>query len=43
MHHRYMYHRYIEVHKEVSVLVNFAWVTRPERPKGARDEIKRPN
>ena len=31
-----------EVHKEVSVLVNFAWVTRPERPKGAKDEVKRP-
>ena len=22
------------------VLVNFAWVTRPERPKGAKDEVK---
>ena len=29
-----------EVEKEV--LVNFAWVTRPERPKGAKDEVKRP-
>ena len=37
-----MYHEYIEVHKEVSVLVNFAWVTRPERLKGAKDEVKRP-
>ena len=37
-----MHHRYIEVHKEVSVLVNFAWVTRPERPKGAKDELKGP-
>ena len=24
------------------VLVNFAWVTRPERQKGAKDEVKRP-
>ena len=23
-------------------MVNFAWVTRPERPKGAKDEVKRP-
>ena len=30
----------LEVEKEV--LVNFAWVTRPERPKGAKDEVKRP-
>ena len=30
----------IEVKKEV--LVNFAWVTRPECPKGAKDEVKRP-
>ena len=42
MHQGYMYHGYIEVHKEVSVLVNFAWVARPERPKGAKDEVKRP-
>ena len=42
MHQGYMYHGYIEVHKEVSVLVNFAWVTRPERPKGAKDEVKMP-
>ena len=39
MHHRFMHHR-VEVEKEV--LVNFAWVTRPERPKGAKDEVKRP-
>ena len=26
---------------EKEVLVNFAWVTRPERPKGAKDEVKR--
>ena len=30
----------MEVRKEV--LVTFAWVTRPERPKGAKDEVKRP-
>ena len=42
MHQGYMYHGYKEVHNEVSVLVNFAWVTRPERPKGAKDEVKRP-
>ena len=42
MHQGYMYHGYIEVPKEVSVLVNFAWVTRPERPKGVKDEVKRP-
>ena len=28
----------VEVEKEV--LVNFAWVTRPERPKGVKDEVK---
>ena len=27
---------------DVEVLVNFAWVTRPERPKGAKDDVKRP-
>ena len=37
-----MYHGYIEVHKEVLVLANFAWVTRPERPKGAKDKVKGP-
>ena len=26
---------------EKEVLVNFAWVTWPERPKGAKDEVKR--
>ena len=30
----------IEVEKEV--LVNFAWVILPERPEGAKDEVKRP-
>ena len=30
----------MEVRKEV--LVTFAWVTRPERPKGAKDGVKRP-
>ena len=30
----------VEVEKEV--LVTIAWVTRPERPKGAKDEVKRP-
>ena len=30
----------VEVEKEV--LVNFAWVTRPERPKGVKDEVKMP-
>ena len=25
------------------VLVTFAWVTRPEHPKGAKDEVKRPD
>ena len=30
----------IDVEKEV--LVTFAWVTRPECPKGAKDEVKRP-
>ena len=29
----------VEVEKEV--LVNFAWVTRPERPKGAKGKVKR--
>ena len=26
--------------KEEDKDVNFAWVTRPERPKGAKDEVK---
>ena len=30
----------VEVEKEV--LLNFAWVTRPERPQGAKDEVMRP-
>ena len=30
----------VEVEKEV--LVNFAWVARPERPKGAKDKVKMP-
>ena len=48
MHHRYMHHSCtdtciidIEVDKEVLVLVTFAGVTRPERPKGAKDEVYR--
>ena len=48
MHHGYMLHGYmhqvyihdIKVQKEV--MVTFAWVTRPERSKGAKDEVKRP-
>ena len=32
----------IGVMVEKEVLVNFAWVARPERPKGAKDEVKRP-
>ena len=43
MHNRYTHHgnmHDIEVEKEV--VVTFAWVTRPERPKGAKDEVKRP-
>ena len=32
----------IDVEVEREVLVNFAWVTRPERPKGAKDEVKGP-
>ena len=32
----------IGVKVEKEVLVNFAWVTQPERPKGAKDEVKRP-
>ena len=53
MHHGYMPHGniidiciidscIIAVEVEKEVLVNFAWVTRPERPKGAKDEVKRP-
>ena len=32
----------IAVEVETEVLVNYAWVTRPERPKGAKDEVTRP-
>ena len=32
----------IDAKVEKEVLVNFAWVTRPERQKGAKDEVKRP-
>ena len=54
MHHRYKYHDtgivdtciidscIIKVEVEKEVLVNFVWVTRPEHPKGAKDEVKRP-
>ena len=31
----------IDAKVEKEVLVNSAWVTRPERPKGAKDEVKR--
>ena len=31
-----------DVEVENKVLVNFVWVTRPERPKAAKDEVKRP-
>ena len=30
------------INKKVLVLVSFAWVTRPEHPKGTKDEVKRP-
>ena len=33
---------FIDVELDKLVLVNFAWVTRPERPKGAKDKVKRP-
>ena len=39
LHHRFIHHRF---RGEKEVLVYFAWVTRPERPKGAKDEVKRP-
>ena len=39
MDHRFMHFRYRGGRE---VLVNFAWVTRPERPKGVKDEVKRP-
>ena len=49
MHHRFMHSRYIHSQTHIcrcrggkEVLVNFVWVTRPERPKGAKDEVKRP-
>ena len=49
MNHRYMHHNCTDtciidkdVDKEVLVLVIFAGVTRPERPKGVKDEVKRP-
>ena len=38
MHHGYMHD--MKVKKEV--VVTSAWVTRPERLKGAKDEVKRP-
>ena len=41
MYHKFIYH-IIEVEVEKEVLVNFAGVTRPKRPKGAKDEVKRP-
>ena len=52
MHHGYTchgYHGYThddtcirDTEVEELVVVTFAWVTRPERPKGAKDEVKRP-
>ena len=38
MHHGHMY----EMKVEKEVVVTFTWVTRPERLKGAKDEVKRP-
>ena len=43
MHLGYMHHGYMHKMKlRQDVVVTFAWVTRPERPKGAKDEVKRP-
>ena len=42
MHLGYMHHGYMhDMMLEKEMLVNFAWVTRPERPKGVKDEVKR--
>ena len=39
----YMHHGYMHVMKvEKEVVVTFAWVTRLECPKDAKDEVKRP-
>ena len=41
MHYGYMHHGYMHKMKlRQDVVVTFAWVTRPERPKGAKDEVK---
>ena len=32
----------MDVEMDKEVLVNFAWVTRTEHPKGAKDDVKRP-
>ena len=41
--HGYSYHRFVHhgfMHHRL--LVNFAWVTPPECPKGVKDEVKKP-
>ena len=44
MHHGYMHHGYMHHQQSESrihaLLTPSAWVTRPERPKGAKDEVK---
>ena len=40
MHHGYMYHEYVHHGYMYHGYMHYAWVTRPKRPKGAKDEVK---
>ena len=40
MHHGCMHHLYIHHIMDTCIMDTSAWVTRPERPKGAKDEVK---
>ena len=40
MHHGYIYHGYMYHIMDTCIMDTSAWVIRPERPKGAKDEVK---
>ena len=42
MHHGYMHHVYMHHIMDTCIMDTCEWVTWPERPKGAKNEVKRP-
>ena len=40
LHHGHMYHRYMHQIMDTCIMDTSAWVTLPERLKGAKDEVK---